>query len=147
MLFYLFKQGHVTWNTCGLPISRRFDARFAEDGSILIVGGLGGLGRAMCRWIASCKCKHIIVISRSGMEGKNARSLVTELASLDVKLAVYAFDVGSLHQLEQTLSRCAKEMPPVRGVIQSAMVIEVRFSVKTLLRGTSLSTNINPRTQ
>lgn len=81
------------------------------------------------------------------MEGKNARSLVAELASLDVKLAFYACDVGSLHQLEQTLSRCAKEMPPVRGVIQSAMVIEVRFSVKTLLLGTSLSTDINPRTQ
>lgn len=81
------------------------------------------------------------------MEGKNARSLIAELAGLDVKLAVYACDVGNLHQLEQTLSRCAKEMPPIRGVIQSAMVIEVRLSVETLLLGTTLETKINHRTQ
>ena len=87
------------------------------------------------------------MISRSGIEGKNARSLIAELASLDVRLAVYACDVGDLHQLEQTLSQCAKEMPPVRGIIQSAMVIEVRFSLKTLLLGTSLQTNIKSRTQ
>lgn len=71
------------------------------------------------------------------MEGRNARSLIAELASLDVKLVVYACDVSNLHQLEQTLSRCAKEMPPVRGLIQSAMVIEVRVFVKPLLLGTS----------
>lgn len=108
-------------------------AKFAEDASYLIVGGLGGLGRAMCRWMATCKCKHIIVISRSGMEGKNVRSLIAELASLDVKLVVYPCDVGNLHQLEQTLIRCATEMPPIRGVIQSAMVIEVWSSFKNLL--------------
>ena len=90
----------------------------------------------MCRWMARFKCKHIIVISRSGMEGKNARSLTAELASLDVKLAVYTCDVGDLHQLEQTLSRCEKEMPPVRGVIQSAMVIEVRAFIRAFLLGT-----------
>ena len=109
-------------------------ARFAEDSSYLIVGGLGGLGRVMCRWMASCQCKHIIVVSRSGMGGKNARSLTAELASLGVKLAVYACDVGDLHQLEQTLSRCEKEMPPIRGVIQAAMVIEVRIPMGQLLR-------------
>ena len=89
----------------------------------------------MCRWMASCKCKHIIVISRSGMEGKNARALIAELASLNVKLAVYACDVGNLQQLGQTLSQCEKEMPPVRGVIQSAMVIEVSLCIRRSLLG------------
>ena len=92
----------------------------------------------MCRWLARCKCKHIIVISRSGMKGKNASSLISELTSLDVKLVAYACDIGNLHQLEQTLSRCAKKIPPVRGVIQSAIIIEVRFSFQNLLPETIL---------
>ena len=87
----------------------------------------------ICRWMASCKCKHIVVFSRSGMGGKNARSLAAELASSGVKLAVYACDVGDLYQLEQVLSRCEKEMPPIRGVIQAAMVIKVRDPMGHLL--------------
>ena len=67
------------------------------------------------------------------MESKNSRSLTAELASLNVKLAVYACDVGDYHQLEQTFRQCEKEMPPVRGVIQSAMVIEVRAFIKAFL--------------
>ncbi len=97
--------------------------------------------------MASCRCKHIIAISRSGIKGKSARDLTAELASRNVKLAVYACDVGDLHQLEEVLSRCATEMPSIRGVIQSAMVIEVSVMIKAFLLGTGLWTNINPRTQ
>ncbi len=80
--------------------------------------------------MASCGCKHIIVISRSGIKSKSARDLTAELASRDVKLAAYACDIGDLHQLDEVLSRCAREMPLIRGVIQSAMVIEVSVLIK-----------------
>ena len=69
--------------------------------------------------------RNIILISRSGMDNQNARSLVDELGQQGIKLAVYACDVGSHEQLQQTLGLCAKEMPPIRGVIQSAMVLRV----------------------
>lgn len=54
--------------------------------------------------------------------------LKEELESLGVKLVGYACDVANLKHLETTLKQCAKEMPPVRGVIQSAMVIRVSLS-------------------
>ena len=79
----------------------------------------------MCRWMASRKCKYIVVLSRSGLKSKDAVILQEELESLGVKLVGYACDVGNLKQLEETLGRCAEEMPPFRGVIQSAMVIRV----------------------
>ena len=82
----------------------------------------------MCRWMASRKCKTIVVLSRSGMKSQNAVILKEELESLGVKLVCYACDVGNLKQLEKTLRRCAEEMPPFRGVIQSAMVIRVSVS-------------------
>ena len=85
----------------------------------------------MCRWMASRKCKHIAVLSRSGLKSKDAVSLKEELESLGVKLVGYACDVGNLEQLREVLRRCAEEMPPFRGVIQSAMVIKVRLGCST----------------
>ena len=98
---------------------------FAEDASYMIVGGLGGLGRAMCTWMASKNCKNIVLVSRSGMKGSGAQSLMDDLAALNVKLKVYACDVSIEEELSQTLKLCSEEMPPVRGIIQSAMVIKV----------------------
>ena len=89
------------------------------------MGGLGGLGRAMCYWMASKKCKNIILISRSGMQSPDSQSLLDELAQLDVKLKVYACDVSNAEKLSHTLKLCLEDMPPIRGVIQSAMVIRV----------------------
>ncbi len=54
--------------------------------------------------------------------------LKEELECLGVKLVGYACDVANLKQLETTLKQCAEEMPPVRGLIQSAMVIKVSVS-------------------
>ena len=79
----------------------------------------------MCSWMARKGCKNIIVISRSGIQSVGAQSLVDELATLDVKLQVYACNVSKAEELSQTLQFCISEMPPIRGVIQSAMVIKV----------------------
>ena len=100
-------------------------ATFASDASYLIVGGLGGLGRAMCHWMARRKCKNIVLISRSGMQSPDAQSLLDEFARLEVRLKVYACDVSNAEDLNQTLNLCFRDMPPIRGVIQSAMVIRV----------------------
>lgn len=81
----------------------------------------------MCSWMARKDCKNIILISRSGMQSADAQSLVDELATLGVKLQVYACDVSKAEELSQILQLCISEMPPIRGVIQSAMVIKVSW--------------------
>ena len=100
-------------------------AAFAADASYLIVGGLGGLGRAICNWMAGKKCKNIILVSRSGMKASGAQSLMDELETLGVMLKIYACDVSNAEELGMVLKQCHIEMPPIRGVIQSAMVIKV----------------------
>lgn len=39
--------------------------KFVDDESYILIGGLGGLDRALCRWPVSQGCKNIIVLSRS----------------------------------------------------------------------------------
>ena len=76
--------------------------------------------------MGSLSCKNIILISRSGLEAPNAPSLVHDLKKLSVKLVIYACDISNAEHFQQTLKKCAQEMPPIRGVIQSAMVVRVR---------------------
>lgn len=115
-------------------------ATFADDASYLVVGGLGGLGCAMCSWMARKKCKNIVLISRSGMKGSEAQSVVAKLETLGVRLKVCACDVSNAEELEQTLKLCVKEMPPIRGVIQSAMVIKVSGNGPSFMKAFSLIT-------
>lgn len=98
-----------------------------EDASYLLIGGLGGLGREICRWMVSRNCKNLIVLSRSGMKSTHAQSIKDELEGTGVKLAIYECDIGEVEQLRIVLESCSSAMPPIRGVIQSAMVIRVSF--------------------
>ncbi|KAL8919077.1 MAG: hypothetical protein Q9208_006961 [Pyrenodesmia sp. 3 TL-2023] len=98
-------------------------ATFLENASYLLVGGLGGLGREICRWMIGRNCKNLIVLSRSGMKSTHAQSIKDELEGDGVKLAIHACDVGDAEQLQSVLNLCSNDMPPIRGVIQSAMVI------------------------
>lgn len=61
------------------------------------------------------------------MKSAHAASVKSELESKGVKLSIYECDVGDRKQLENVLSLCSKEMPPIRGVIHSAMVIRVSY--------------------
>ncbi|KAL8897966.1 MAG: hypothetical protein Q9207_006939 [Kuettlingeria erythrocarpa] len=98
-------------------------ATFLENASYLLIGGLGGLGREICRWMVSRNCKNLIVLSRSGMQSTHAQTVKDELERNGVKLAIYKCDVGEVEQLRMVLVSCSSAMPPIRGVIQSAMVI------------------------
>ncbi|XDG08296.1 hypothetical protein ABKA04_007911 [Annulohypoxylon sp. FPYF3050] len=49
------------------------------DATYVIVGGLGGLGREMARWLANRGAKHLILLSRSGPCTTAAQDLITEL--------------------------------------------------------------------
>lgn len=90
--------------------------------------------------MAGKNCKNIILISRSGMRSSGAQSLVDDLDTSGVKLKVYACDVGNEEELEWTLKLCLKEMPPIRGVIQSAMVIRVSWTRLDFVKARLLTT-------
>ena len=59
------------------------------------------------------------------MKSMYAASLRGELERIGIKLAVYECDVSDRAHLDSVLELCSREMPPVKGIIQSAMVIRV----------------------
>ncbi|PFH62219.1 hypothetical protein XA68_14498 [Ophiocordyceps unilateralis] len=102
---------------------RRPGWRFDPEASYLVAGGLGGVGRAVLRWMAGRGARNLIVPSRSGAESSPAATaLVADLRARGIRTATPRCDVSCADQLASALSGCRSEgMPPVRGCIQAAM--------------------------
>ncbi|KAL8878752.1 MAG: hypothetical protein Q9198_003508, partial [Flavoplaca austrocitrina] len=98
---------------------------FDADASYLIVGGLGGIGRSIARWLIFRGARNLILLSRSGASSEAARALLAELDSDNVRIETPACDVTDFDALASTISRCmVTGMPPIKGCIQAAMVLQ-----------------------
>lgn len=97
-------------------------ARLSADATYILVGGLGGIGRSLAGMLIGLGAKHICFLSRSGAKSPSAQALLADLASEQVDCRAYACDVADESDLQSTLAQCAKDMPPVRGVLQCAAV-------------------------
>ncbi|KAG8533450.1 putative PKS/NRPS-like protein biosynthetic cluster [Bacidia gigantensis] len=96
-----------------------------SDTSYLIVGGLSGIGAAFAKWMVSAwGAKNLILLSRSGQTAKGASKLVQGLEQAGAAVRVQACDVTNRQQLEDALKDCSGSFPPIRGVIQGAMVLQ-----------------------
>ncbi|RSL66807.1 hypothetical protein CEP54_003548 [Fusarium duplospermum] len=98
--------------------------RFDGQSSYLVAGGFGGVGRAIIRWMVYRGAKHLIIPSRSGPSSLSATQLVDELSKKGVNLATANCDVSSESSLAALLQNCAKTMPPIKGCINAAMVLQ-----------------------
>ncbi|KAH8817121.1 putative polyketide synthase [Xylogone sp. PMI_703] len=102
----------------------QFPLMFNPHVSYLLVGGLGGLGRCIARWMVENGAKHLIFISRSGAQKLEAKQTLEILKESGSQTAVHACDISDANALKMVLDSCSQIMPPIRGVIQSAMVLQ-----------------------
>lgn len=97
--------------------------RLRADVTYLLVGGLGGLGRAQALFMAEHGARHFAFISRSGSAADEAMNLLAKLEAVGAKAKSYAGDVANKYQLKSIILDITQTMPPIRGVIQGAMVL------------------------
>lgn len=95
-----------------------------EDATYIIAGGLGGLGRALVSWLADCDARNIMTLSRSGARDARSAEVVDQMGLKGVKVAAKVCDISSESQLMEVLQEInGGLLPPVRGIIQSAMIL------------------------
>src|SRR5579862_8822481 len=97
---------------------------FANDASYLLAGGLGGLGRSISRWMVSNGARNLIFVSRSGASSPDAIKFVNDLTAAGVRVRVLSCDIEDEQKFSMSLSSTLETMPPIRGVIQAAMVLK-----------------------
>lgn len=91
----------------------------------MVVGGLGGIGKSIAEWLIEKGAKAVLLVSRSAASHPDAGALVEAATEKGCNLVVRSCDVGNEDELKRLLSDLAGSIPPVRGVIQAAMVLDV----------------------
>ncbi|KEF55685.1 uncharacterized protein A1O9_08435 [Exophiala aquamarina CBS 119918] len=94
------------------------------DASYVLSGGLGGLGRSISTWMMERGAKNIIFLSRTGNITPTVQQTVEQLKSADCNVHTFKCDVSNEARLGQVLEECRRTMPPIKGVVQGAMVLK-----------------------
>ncbi len=93
-------------------------------GTVLITGGTGGLGALVARHLVGVHgVRHLLLVSRRGLEAEGAGELVAELGGLGCEARVVACDVTSREELAVLIDA----IPGGRrltGVVHAAGVLE-----------------------
>ena len=90
------------------------------------MGGVGGIGRSIAKWMVQRGAKHLVLLSRSAAStDETVTSFVESLRYLGADIGTEACDVSNEAQLIAALERVRLQRPPIRGVIQAAMVLRV----------------------
>jgi NADPH:quinone reductase-like Zn-dependent oxidoreductase len=96
--------------------------RIRENGTYLITGGLGGLGLAVARWLVDQGAQTLVLLGRNA-PSKHAQTVVRELEQAGAQVVVAQADVGQAEEIGQLMARIQATLPPLRGVIHSAGVL------------------------
>ncbi|MEU2425029.1 SDR family NAD(P)-dependent oxidoreductase, partial [Streptomyces sp. NPDC007851] len=94
--------------------------RFDPDGTVLLTGATGGLGRLLARHLVRVhEVRHLLLASRSGPGAARADELRAELTELGAEVDFAACDVGDPEALAELLGR-VPDRHPLTAVVHVA---------------------------
>ncbi|KAE8154264.1 hypothetical protein BDV25DRAFT_126571 [Aspergillus avenaceus] len=105
-----------------LPVSaRNCPVPLRSDAYFLLIGGLGGLGRAVATWMVERGARKFVFLSRSA--GLNSRDggFIRELTDQGCDVETVAGSVENMQDVRRAVSACQGR---IKGVIQMSMVLK-----------------------
>lgn len=103
-----------------IAVEQRKPLKLDDGASFLLVGGLGGLGRAVSTWMVEHGARHLIYLSRSAGCGPDEASFFLELNSMGCEVQIFQ---GSVSKLEDVVSAIKSVTRPLKGILQMSMVL------------------------
>jgi len=104
-------------------------ARFCpqKDSTWIVSGGLAGFGLASARWLAEKGVGNLVLLGRRGPDTPGAAEAIAELNRQGVHTSAFHCDVTDPESLATVLAQVRDEMPPIKGILHAAMVIDDRL--------------------
>lgn len=96
----------------------------SADATYLVTGGLSGFGLRTAQWLADRGARHLALMSRRGAASPGVSASLEQLRASGVSVQAIACDVANPLALKKALAEIAATMPPLRGVIHGAMVMQ-----------------------
>ncbi len=112
------------------PAEDEQEQNFRKDSTYLLIGGLGGFGLALGRWMAERGAGHLALMTRRGADSPDAPAAVAELEGLGAKVTLLKGDVSKEADVAAALAEIDRTLPPLRGVFHVAMVLEDALLLK-----------------
>lgn len=98
-------------------------ARVTADATYLVVGGLGGLGLPLARWLVERGARHVVLAGRSAPTA-DAEAALRALAVSGAEVRVERMDVAQEADVARVLAAIAATPWPLRGVVHAAGVLD-----------------------
>ncbi|MEM7050084.1 MAG: type I polyketide synthase [Acidobacteriota bacterium] len=99
-----------------------------SQGTYLITGGAGGMGREVARWLLAEGAGRVVLASRRGAEDERVRDLLaSQIAEVDEgRLEVVSLDVTESAAVATRVAELARHERPLVGIIHAAGVFDDR---------------------
>jgi acyl transferase domain-containing protein len=93
------------------------------EATYLVTGGLGALGLLVARWLVERGARHLVLVGRRGADDAAEQEL-RALRDAGTEVRVARADVSDEQALTQVIADVATSMPPLRGVVHAAGVLD-----------------------
>ncbi|MDR3639965.1 MAG: type I polyketide synthase [Humidesulfovibrio sp.] len=94
------------------------------EATYLVTGGVSGFGLAAAQRLADRGARSLVLVSRRGPTTDEAKAAIVRLREAGVRVLEGRTDVTDATQLAVLLDEVRRTMPPLRGVIHAAMVLD-----------------------
>ncbi|KAK4099533.1 hypothetical protein N658DRAFT_160221 [Parathielavia hyrcaniae] len=101
-----------------------------SDGTYIIAGGLGDIGRMLVKHLASRGAGHIVTLSRRKLGDEERIAWEAEVEKSGARLHVLQCDITDDQSVQKTAEFCRQSLPPVHGLFHAGMVLKDRPLVK-----------------
>lgn len=105
------------------------DVKFNSDGTYWLVGGSGGFGLEIAKWMVAKGARHLVVSGRSSQARPEAVAAFDEMKAQGATVSFISADVTNADDVDRALAEIDANHPALVGVIHTAMVLEDKLLV------------------
>ncbi|WP_230255469.1 non-ribosomal peptide synthetase/type I polyketide synthase [Rhodopirellula halodulae] len=102
---------------------------FRQDGTYWLAGGLGGFGLRIADWMSESGAGTLVLSGRSQTIRDAALPVIERMKERGTNIIVRPCDIAEPDDVQRTLDFIDEELPPLRGVLHTAMVLEDKMMV------------------
>ena len=95
-----------------------------SNATYLVVGGLTGIGYAVTEFLMSKGANNLLLVSRNATKHPNAAKIHSLGSEYGCKIHIRDCDLTNESSLVDLLAECSRSMPPIRGLVNCAMVLD-----------------------
>lgn len=99
------------------------------NATYLITGGTGGFGLQIAKWLSDKGVKQLVLASRSGAKTEEAKEAIKLIEANGTKVYADPIDITNDKAVADAVAKIKKDMPPLKGVIHGAVVLDDGFLV------------------